>query len=160
MALDPTKLRSLELYAKRKAVAEGAGDANEKRTALQQVREMEEADPTLKDLAFKVEAAMNPSPFNGFNNPPPGPAWPSFHEAVRAVGEVFATPVADRLAHEARSMVDTPEPLPKNFKVVVLPAPAGEERVEVRWRKDANESKLSQLVERLERRILGSGWEG
>lgn len=159
MSLDPLKLRSLELYARRKAVAEGGGDPNEKAVAWRQLQEMEAADPGLKDLAFKVEIAMNPSPFKGFNNPPPGPVWPSFQEAVRAVGEVFATPVADRLAHEARSMVDTPEPLAKNYKVTPLPAPAGEERLEVRWRKDGAEDKLERLVDRLRKRITGSGWE-
>lgn len=159
MALDPAKLRTLELYAKRKALAEGTGDANERATALRQVQQMEQEDPGLQSLASKVEAAMNPSPFKGFGDSYPPPGTP-FQDAVRNLASVFAQPVADRLAHEARSMVDMPTPLALNYKVTPLPAPDGEERVEVRWSRRGQPEKLEKLVNHLERRILRGVQEG
>ncbi len=166
MALDHAKLRSLELYAKRKAMAEGTGDTNEKAMALKQLQEMEAADPGLRSLAARVEAAMNPSPFGGGTGSPFGgfsrqsPGFPSFKEAMQGVADVFAQPVADRLAHEARSLFDTPEPLPQNYKTTPLPAPEGEERVEVRWKRNGDQQKLQSMVTHLERRVLGGKREG
>lgn len=73
------------------------------------------------------------------------------------MGKQAISELAREAVHGARSFVDMPDPLPSqfSFRVDVLPAPPGEERIEVRWKPSATEAKRRDLLQRLTFRIIG-----
>lgn len=91
-------LRDVDLYLKRRALAEGNGDPNEKANAARQVREMESEHPGIRAAADRVQRALEGAAPAGAA--PPGGWKGGVADWLRRTAEVSAERFADELAGE------------------------------------------------------------
>ncbi len=98
----PVTPRDIDLYLKRKATAEGGGNANEKSVARAQCEEMEKEHPDIAEKARLVKALLegDTSAFSGASASGGG-GWKSSVAAfAQRLAEASASKFADDLAGE------------------------------------------------------------
>lgn len=145
-------LRDIDLYLKRRAMAEGAGNANEKAEARRQVEQMEQEHPGIRKQAKAVQAALD-----GEGAPTTEEGWKgAVAEFFKQTAQTSASRFADEFAGEV-SGASRFEPL--KIRECVLKehrCAEGQVCLEIRARvKDVNSSKArAAILDGIEEQLL------